>query len=237
MTVRAVVQARMSSRRLPGKSLGLVAGTPLLQHVVERAAAIPGVDEVVVATSDDASDDAIARAARDYGVSCTRGSLDDVLGRFVAAARGLQASDTVARVTADNPLYDAERSGRACALHVDGGWDYTYVRGLSHVVPELVRAGVLRRMDAEARDAEDREHVTPWLRRNAERFRVRAIEPRELGLDPALESLLTVDSAADRERVERMLSELSAGGCVPSLESVYGWLRRSFGPPAAGEHG
>lgn len=223
MKVRAVVQARMSSRRLPGKSLTAVAGVPLLRRVVERARALPMVDEVVVATSADPSDDAIAEALRAWGTPCVRGSLDDVLARFAAACEDLAPGDCVARITADNPLYDRGRSLRAFQAHRAGRWDYTCVRGLSHVVPEFVQAGALRLAARSASDPGDREHVTPWLRRAEAPVRAQALEPAVLELDEALEPLLTVDTPADLERMEALL-----GRCGTELDCIYDHLRAAL---------
>ena len=82
----AIVQARFGSRRLPGKVLRPLAGRPMLAHVLERAAAIPGVDAVCLATSDSPEDTPVARLAESLGFTVFRGALDDVLDRFHGAA-------------------------------------------------------------------------------------------------------------------------------------------------------
>ena len=103
----ALIQARLGSSRLPGKVLLPLAGRPVLAHVVERCRATPGVEGVVVATTEAAEDDAVAACARAWGAEVFRGSAEDVLGRFAAAAQVFPARDYV-RITADCPLTDPQ---------------------------------------------------------------------------------------------------------------------------------
>src|SRR3954454_25329395 len=101
--VNAVIQSRSSSTRLPGKVLRSLGGRSVLGWVVRAAAAAPGVDQVVVATSSDASDDDVALEAARCGAAVVRGPLDDVLGRFAVAVRE-HAAPAVIRLPADCPL-------------------------------------------------------------------------------------------------------------------------------------
>src|SRR5882757_8085426 len=105
--VVAIIQARMGSRRLPGKSLAEIEKRPMLWHVIDRVKRAKLIDRVVVATSTSASDDAIAIMCRENGVPCHRGSENDVLDRYYAAARAESAAQVV-RITADCPLIDPE---------------------------------------------------------------------------------------------------------------------------------
>ena len=103
--VLAVVQARLGSTRLPGKALAEIAGRPMLAHVLARAAAVPGVDQVVLATTVRPEDDALADLARSLGFACARGGVEDVLDRFRSALLAHPA-EVVLRVTGDCPLLD-----------------------------------------------------------------------------------------------------------------------------------
>ena len=111
----AIIQARMSSSRLPGKVMLDIAGKPMLQHVVERAKHASLVDQVVLATTTDPSDDLLEQYCQKNGISCYRGSLPDVLDRFYQAAMQFQA-DVIIRLTADCPLLDPELIDRTVAL-------------------------------------------------------------------------------------------------------------------------
>src|SRR5690349_20577328 len=121
----AIIQARMSSSRLPGKCLADISGRPLIDHVVARARAIEQVERVAVATTVSASDDQLVRHLRSEGLEDVyRGSEDDVLDRYFQCAKGLQA-DVVVRITADDPLKDPGVMTRAVEmLLADPGLDY-----------------------------------------------------------------------------------------------------------------
>lgn len=173
--VVVIVQARMSSTRLPGKVLKPLAGAPSILRTMERVARIEGIAEAVVATSMDESDDVLAETCRRGGVRCERGSLTDVLARYATAARQTNA-DVVVRVTGDCPLIDpaivarcirlftAESAHVAYAANVD---ERTFPVGLDC---EVFSSDALHEAAARARDPYEREHVTPWLRRHVRKI-------------------------------------------------------------------
>jgi spore coat polysaccharide biosynthesis protein SpsF len=107
LTKLAIIQARMGSSRLPGKVMLDIEGKPMLQHVVERAQKASLLDQVVIATTNDPSDDILEGYCRKSGLPFYRGSLSDVLDRFYQAALQYQA-DVIIRLTADCPLLDAD---------------------------------------------------------------------------------------------------------------------------------
>lgn len=178
MKTVAIIQARMGSSRLPGKVLRLVDGQPMLCYVVRRAARAQRVDELVVATTTGPADEPIAAFCRTEGLPCFRGSETDVLDRYYRAARQ-QGADAIVRITGDCPLIDPEvidRVVEAFQQH-QPKIDYaaniiprrTYPRGLD---TEVFRFDALKRAWREARDPESREHVTAYLYRNPDRFRL-----------------------------------------------------------------
>lgn len=216
MTTAAIIQARMGSTRLPGKVLLPLAGKSMLEHVVARAAAAPGIDLVVLATTDLARDDALAAKARELGVACFRGSESDVLARYVGAAREVDA-DLVVRITSDCPLLDPALVGeilsaRAELVRTSGPVDYfsntvvrRYPRGLD---TEVVPTTVLVDVAARATDPRAREHVTWGLYNDPDRYRCEAF----LNDDPDRSELRwTVDTEADFELVRRIYEELGDG--------------------------
>jgi spore coat polysaccharide biosynthesis protein SpsF len=105
MNTLTIIQARMSSSRLPGKVLMDIAGRPMLQRVVERALAAKSSDGVIIATTSDPSDDILEQFCQKQGYTCYRGSLSDVLDRYYQAALQSRA-DVIVRLTADCPLID-----------------------------------------------------------------------------------------------------------------------------------
>ena len=216
----------MLSRRLRGKSLLAVGGCPLLARVLDRIGAMSFVDEVVVATTLDAADDPIVAVVESRGVRCVRGDREDLLGRFLQSAADLDDADVIVRFTADNPLYDPGRSAQAFQKHLAGGFEYTHVDGLSHMVGELIQVGALRRAGESTADPFDREHVTPYLRKHAEDFSVQTLPPDFAGLRPDLDEHLTIDSQADLERFERMLADVERPNQFLRLDDCYLWLDR-----------
>ena len=173
MSVVAVIQARMSSSRFPGKMLAPLLGTPLAVHVCRRVARATRVATVVLATSDTVDDDPLAAAVAAAGFAVHRGSRDDVLARFTAAARA-QGATTVVRITGDCPLVDPALLDAMLARFAAGGIGY-----LSNIAPptfpdgldlEITSLAALEAAAAEAAPGHDREHVTPFIRQRPDRW-------------------------------------------------------------------
>ncbi len=196
--VVAIIQARMGSSRLPGKSLAEIEGRPMLWHVIQRVKRARLVDRVVVATSTAAADDAIEQMCLEDGVTCYRGSETDVLDRFYLAARAEKAAQVV-RITADCPLLDPEVVDRVVQRFQRGDLDYasnamvrSYPDGLD---TEIFAFSALERAWHEASKASEREHVTPYLR--SEKFRTANVENDSTS--PYQHYRWTVDEAEDLE--------------------------------------
>jgi spore coat polysaccharide biosynthesis protein SpsF len=170
MTIRVVIQARLSSTRLPGKALLTIAGLPMVVLVARRVARHRA--DVVIATSTEPEDDLVAQIAADHDVPVVRGSLEDTLARFVQATRGLCDDDVVVRITADNVVPDAGLVSELVEAMRHQGAAYIRVGGPGAPVPYGVAAeafgvSLLRQAAEEATDRPDREHVTPFIRRTA----------------------------------------------------------------------
>lgn len=173
MRVVLIIQARMSSRRLPGKMLLPLSGKPLIQVVCERAAQTKGIDDLIVATSDAPEDAPLADAVKAAGHAVYRGSLDDVLARFLGAAKAKEA-DAAVRITGDCPLLDPDVIGAMVERFRKGDLAYlsnisppTYPDGLD---VEMVSVAALEAAAAETKEPFDREHVTPFVRTRPGRF-------------------------------------------------------------------
>jgi spore coat polysaccharide biosynthesis protein SpsF len=177
----AILQARMSSTRLPGKVLADLAGAPMILRQVERLQRATRLNRIVVATSDQASDDPLAVCLIAAGVSVFRGPLDDVLARYIGAMEAFGPVRTVVRLTADCPLADPELIDQTLDLHLRSGADYTsntparrsFAKGLDVEVFESV---ALKIAADETVDPYDHEHVTPFLYRHPRRFKVEGLE-------------------------------------------------------------
>lgn len=163
----------MGSSRLPGKVLLELVGRPVLEWVVRAARAATGVDDVWVATSHANSDNAIEAWCNTNSVDCFRGSESDVLSRYAGAA-ATSGADIVIRITSDCPLLDPNVVAQVVYLREKTGAEYasnidppTWPDGLDC---EVFTAAALRSADKEAKKKGDREHVTPFIRRNYTRF-------------------------------------------------------------------
>ena len=163
----AIVQARMSSSRLPGKVLAEISGLPAIVFMAERLARAKTLDCIVIATSTDSSDDPLAACAQSAGLHCIRGSLPDVLDRFRQAASAKDARHVV-RLTGDCPLIDPGLVDEVVNRLKQGNFDYvsnvdppSYPDGLDC---EAFTRGLLERAWNEACLTSEREHVTPFMR-------------------------------------------------------------------------
>jgi spore coat polysaccharide biosynthesis protein SpsF len=179
MRIAAIVQARMSSRRLPGKVLRRVAGKPLLGYLVERLRRCRPLDGVTLATSTSPDDDAVARFCEAEAVPCHRGPLDDVAGRFLGALEQTRA-DAFVRVNGDSPLLDPRLIDVAVTRFRGGDADVvtnvlrrTYPPGQS---VEVVRGYAFRRAYRLMTEPADFEHVTRVFYRLPDRFRLVGFE-------------------------------------------------------------
>jgi len=174
--ILAILQARISSSRLPGKVLMPLAGAPMIVRQIERVARARRIDRLVVATSVDPSDDPLAEAVRREGVPVFRGPLDDVQARFIGALDAYGPADHVVRLTGDCPLADPQVIDATIDKVLAAGADYgsntpphrTYPKGLD---VEVMTAAALRAAAARATTPEEHEHVTWTLHRRPDLYR------------------------------------------------------------------
>lgn len=210
-----ILQARLASTRLPGKALEPVGGCSMLERCLRRLMA-GGVAHVVLATTRSREDDALAAIATRLGVGVYRGDVDDVLGRFVETAAAFDL-DPVIRATADNPAVDVLAPGRVLAALRSHEADYVVEEGLPvGARVEAMTADALERAATLAQTPYDREHVTSFIRRRSDLFRVCCVPAPAALQQPSLR--LTVDSAADLMWVREIF--FRAGSGEPSLAEL-----------------
>jgi spore coat polysaccharide biosynthesis protein SpsF len=226
MNTIAVLQARMRSTRLPGKVMADLSGKPLLARVVERAQAIRGVDRVVVATTVAEHDRPLIGLAEQCGAMGFAGSEDDVLDRYYQAACASDAS-IIVRHTADCPLLDPTVSARVLERFRQGDVDYacntnppTFPDGLD---AEVFSFETLERAWREARLPSEREHVTPYIWKNPDRFRL-----ANVANDVDLSALRwTVDEPQDLEFARTVYARLGQGQSPFGMAEVLALLERA----------
>jgi glutamate-1-semialdehyde aminotransferase/spore coat polysaccharide biosynthesis protein SpsF (cytidylyltransferase family) len=223
----AIVQARMGASRLPGKVLLDIEGEPMLARVVARVRAAKAVNEVVVATSDQPADDAVADLCKSRDIAFARGSETDVLDRFFRAAEAYAAT-VVVRITGDCPLVDPAVIDKVIKAYRTQPVDYatnvlryTYPDGLD---VEVMSFDALRRAHADATDPVEREHVTPYIRTSG-KFRVAGVE-HDVDLSQK-QYRWTVDDEADLAFVRAVYARLAGQrGPTFGLDDVLGLLER-----------
>ncbi|MBI3493939.1 MAG: glycosyltransferase family protein [Acidobacteria bacterium] len=205
-TVLAILQARVSSSRLPGKVLKPILGRPMLLHQLDRVRRARSLDALVVATSTDPSDDAIEALCASAGVRCFRGSFNDVLDRFYQAAL-LFRPNLIVRLLGDCPLVDPDLIDRVVAFQKIGHFDLagaamtTFPDGLDL---DVLPFAMLEQAWRHAVRPSDREHVSLFITRQPERFRV-GLYANDVDLSHLR---WTVDEPEDFELVRRIYEAL-----------------------------
>jgi spore coat polysaccharide biosynthesis protein SpsF len=205
-----IVQARMTSSRLPGKILLEAAGKPLLVHLIERLKKVTQADAIVVATTTNASDDIVETVCEQMGVGVHRGPEHDVLSRYAGAAEAFEA-DIVVRITSDCPMLDPRIVDqyilrfKTSPLRPDYVWCGEAPKLPVGMGVEVFSRAALDAAHARAADSYDREHVTPFIRRADSGFTVESVGfARDLH-----DYRLCVDVPEDFSLVERVLRVLA----------------------------
>ena len=225
MKVVAIVQARMGSTRLPGKVMKPLLGEPMLARQLERLARCKRVDKIVVATTENATERPIVELVNSLStIRLFRGSEDNVLSRYLGAAQTFGA-DVVVRVTSDCPLIEPDVVDACIKAFEKGSADYvsnvlerSYPRGLD---TEVFSFEALATAHNEATAQPDREHVTPFIWRQPERFKLVDV----LDHEDNSELRWTVDTPADFAFVERIYELLYLNNPQFDYEDVLKLIR------------
>lgn len=226
MRIVAIIQARMGSTRLPGKVLKQVMDKPLLDYQIERLQRTKMLDDIVIATTVNEQDQEIVRYCEVRSLACFRGSEEDVLSRYYEAAQNANA-DVIVRITSDCPIIDPAIVDDVISYFLqDPSFDYvsntidrTYPRGMD---TEVFPFEVLNRVNQEATDYSDREHVTSFIVRHPHKFRIKQVkqETDESGFR------LTVDTPEDLLVIEHILRNLYVQSPFFSQQDVIAFLNQ-----------
>ena len=215
-----VIQARMSSTRLPGKVLKEINRKPLLQYEIERLRLAKKLDQIVVATSASKESDEIEKFCERIGVPCFRGSEEDVLNRYYECAKKYPGYDAIVRVTGDCPLIDPRVVDEVVNLFEEGGYDYasnvleeTFPDGMD---VEVLKRDALKTSQQEAKMQSEREHVTLYVRGQEKFKKGNLCAPRDYSA-----FRLTVDNPEDfavaKFLIESLPPTMSYLDCVELL--------------------
>ena len=225
--VVAIIEARMTSTRLPGKVLFKVCGKPLLGHLIERLKRARRLDDIVVATSENKSDDPISKLASDMNVGCYRGSEHDVLNRVLSAAITFNA-DTIVEITGDCPALDPQVVDRCVDAFIQKGVDYvanrsepSYPGGMDvRVFPTKI----LKEVEVISRDDKAaREHVSLPITESPEKYKIYYLKaPPEFQM-PELK--VELDEKNDYKMIKKLFEALYPIKPEFSLEDIISYVK------------
>lgn len=228
-----IVQARMTSTRLPGKVLKMVLGKPLLEYQIERLRRVKLANEIVIATTTNLADEPIVELCKSLSIAYYRGSEADVLSRYYEAAQIHQA-DTIVRVTSDCPLIDPEIIDQVIQFYNDHKAEYDYVsNSLERTYPrgmdtEIFAFDTLKEAFHEATLLRDREHVTPFIYHHSQRYSLGSLKYWK----NQSHHRWTVDTQEDLELITRMIEAIYPSSvyftwkdCLKLLERNPSWSK------------
>lgn len=223
----AIVEARMTSSRLPGKMMMPVGGRPSLQVLVERLRQARGLAEIVVATTYNPTDDSLAALCGQLGVQCFRGSEEDVLGRVLGAARSCRA-DVIVEITGDCTLIDPIIIQECIDAYMKSDADFVAnCVELPHYPPgmdaRIFSTDILAEVDRLTQDSNDREHVSLYIWEHPERYRLLHVRPPQELAWP--EKFIALDTKEDLEMLRHIYDALSPKNRFFSAQDIVTYLR------------
>ncbi len=217
MEIAVIIQARMNSRRLPGKVLMEVRGKPLLQYTLDRLSQSIHELRVIVATSEQSSDDPVEAYCREHQIEVFRGALEDVVGRYAALIKAFNLPAFV-RVTGDSPLIDTHLIDAGIDSFQTGQFDLvtnvfprSFPKGQSF---EILRGDIFLEAEPRISDPSEREHITQYFYRLADHYRI-----YNLSSDTAnyAQMNLSVDTSEDLENFRKLVD------CTDRDIMNFGW--------------
>jgi spore coat polysaccharide biosynthesis protein SpsF len=230
MNIVAIIQARIGSTRLPGKVLLNLCGKTVLEHVVQRVKSCKLVKTTIVATTILTADDTIVKECKNIGAKWFRGSSEDVLSRYYLAAKENNA-DIIIRVTSDCPLFDGailhsmleefcnRLSTNEPLEYMSNTLEKTFPRGMDC---EILTMSCLERTHKEAQQNYEKEHVTPYIYNNPDKFHIASFKADE---DNSLYRL-TLDTQEDWELNSKIYDMLYEDGKIFTYTKTIDFLKK-----------
>jgi len=206
--VAAIIQARMGSTRLPGKSSHLLAGLSILEHIINRLQEVLEIDRIQLATTQAKRETPLIEIAKNLNIHVFQGSEDNVLDRFIQAGKTIEAKHLV-RVCGDNPLIDIPLLRALITAHIESNADYTVP---TDQIPlgvgcEVIRLETLKNIEQQAHELKYQEHVTTWIHDHYDKFAITRVEPPAYLKNCPFR--LTVDTPEDFSLMKEIFSQLN----------------------------
>lgn len=229
MKIAAIIEARMSATRLPGKVMMTILGKPVLELIIERIKKVNLINEIVVATTLVREDNVIEVLCKKLRVQCFRGSNEDVLGRVLLAAKSIKA-DIIVEILADSPFVDAKIINKGLKLFFTGKYDYVANGCLKKTYPDglgiqIYSIKTLEKVNRLTNNPIDREHVTYYIYKHPKRYRLGDFEAtRELNWP---ELAITLDTKSDYRLIKIIFENLYPKNAAFSALDVVKFLRQN----------
>ncbi|MCF8473592.1 MAG: glycosyltransferase family protein [Emcibacter sp.] len=227
----ATIEARMTSSRLPGKVLMKCLGKTMLEHMVERVKRARLIDDIVIATTINHTDDVIIEEARKLEVKFYRGSEDNVMSRVLEAAE-IHKADIIVELTGDCPLMDPALIDDAVEQYFLSGVDYLsnlqiddFEKGVSHPLGygvQVFRTEALKDAYCRTDDPLDHEHVSRYFYKTPERYEVKYLSPPKDQQGPNMS--VTLDTLEDFKVITAVIEALSPKDAYFTIENVVSYL-------------
>ena len=215
------VQARMTSSRTPGKVLEDISGKPMLLRQLERLKNGNADLPIVCVTSIDEKDDSIEALCKDFNFDCFRGSLDNVLDRYIAASYFYDIKNII-RIGGDDPLVDVDQISELIDCHKDGNHDFIYTshrKGRPYgCAAELISVKSLKEISNNTKNKLYLEHIIPWFHHNRNMFKTKALDSSPEFQRP--DYFFTVDYPEDLELIKQIFNNLSHLGEFFNFEQL-----------------
>jgi spore coat polysaccharide biosynthesis protein SpsF len=218
MKSAAIIQARVSSTRLPGKTLKDICGHPLIYHIIKRTKKIHGIDRIILATGDKPENRPLLELSENLGIESFTGSEDDVLSRYRGAVENIDC-DYVIRITGDNPFTDFESASAALDYCILQNADHCYIAGIPvGTGVEIIKKTAIENAFLNGLKPHHREHVTPYIKENPDIFKLCSFKSSLHNPFPDLR--LTVDTDKDFILAEILYNALYKGEPIPLKDII-----------------
>jgi spore coat polysaccharide biosynthesis protein SpsF len=220
--VAAIIQARMGSIRFPGKSVRLLKGISILEHIIIRLQQVPEIDRIQLATTEAKTEAPLIEIAKKHKVAVFQGSEEDVLKRFIQAGEAIEAQHIV-RICGDNPLTDIPLLRSLITAHLESHADYTIS---ADPIPlgtgcEVVCLETLKKIEKQAKELKYREHVTTWFHDHNDKFTIARVEAPSYLRNRDFR--LTIDTPQDFSLMEKIFSKINPHSTI-DLKAIITFL-------------